>query len=193
MCGGTKETAPPAVVLSPSSRRQASPDRRPKCMPTPDARLPSRFLRSAIFMSPSTRLVGFARESVPSSTLEFSLDSCVVSVSLYAPPTPLPLSPYNCTSPSTLPSNGRVFLWSPRAPLPRWNRPAGRLLSSLWCPYLPPPPPSLIYGHLFWVAYSLKGKLAVCWEGRDNPAPRARARAQGYRGCYPRDRVCLYC
>ena len=31
-----------------------------KCMPTPDARLPSRFLRSAIVLSPSTRLVGFA-------------------------------------------------------------------------------------------------------------------------------------
>ena len=37
VCGGAKETAPPAVVLSPSSRRQVSPDRRPKCMPTPDA------------------------------------------------------------------------------------------------------------------------------------------------------------
>ena len=142
VCGGAKETAPPAVVLSPSSRRQASPDRRPKCIPTPDARLPSRFLRSAIVLSPSTRLVGFARESVPSSTLEFSLESCVVSVSLSAPPTPLPLSPYNCTFPSTLPPNGRVFLWSPRAPLPRWTRTSGRLLSRLWSPSLSSPPPT---------------------------------------------------
>ena len=31
-------------------------------MPPPDARLPSRFLRSALNMSPSTRLVGVARE-----------------------------------------------------------------------------------------------------------------------------------
>ena len=140
VCGGAKETAPPAVVLSPSSCRKASPDRRPKCTPTPDARLPSQFLRSAIVLSPSTRLVGFARESVPSLTLEFSPDFCVVSVSLSAPPTPLPLSPYNCTCPSTLPPNGRVFSWSLRAPLLRWARPSGRMLSSSLVPVLVLPP-----------------------------------------------------
>ena len=35
----------------------------------------------------------------------------VVPVSL-CPFTPLPLSPYNRTYPDTLPTNGRVFLWS---------------------------------------------------------------------------------
>ena len=34
------------------------------------------------------------------------------------PPPPLPLSPYNRTCPNTLPTNGRVFSWSPRSPSP---------------------------------------------------------------------------
>ena len=67
-----------------------------------------------------------ARESVPSLTLEFPLDSCSARLSV-CPPPPLPLSPYNRTCPSTLPPNGRVFLWSLRAPLPCWTRPSCRL------------------------------------------------------------------
>ena len=35
-----------------------------------------------------------------------------------SPPPPLPLSPYNLTCPNTLPTNGRVFLWSPGSPSP---------------------------------------------------------------------------
>ena len=38
--GGAKETAPPAVVLSPSSRRQASPDRRPSACLRPTLDFP---------------------------------------------------------------------------------------------------------------------------------------------------------
>ena len=40
VCGGEKETAPPAVVLSPSSRRQASPDRRPSACLRPTLDFP---------------------------------------------------------------------------------------------------------------------------------------------------------
>ena len=40
VCGGAKETAPPAVVLSLSSRRQASPDRRPSACLRPTLDFP---------------------------------------------------------------------------------------------------------------------------------------------------------
>ena len=73
--GGAKDTAPPAVVLSPSSRRQASPA--------------------------SVQVHAYARRSI-------SLLILAVPVSLLSA-SPLPLSPYNRTCPSTLPPNGRVF------------------------------------------------------------------------------------
>ena len=88
--GGAKETAPPAMVWSPSTRRQASPG-----------------------------IAWFRRRS---SSL---LDSLSAHLSVCPPP---PLSPYNCTCPSTLPPNGRVFSWLLRAPLPHWTRPSCRLL-----------------------------------------------------------------
>ena len=53
-------------------------------------------------------LAGVARVSVPSSTLEFPLDSCGACLSVCPPP--LPLSLYNRTCTSTLPPNGRLFL-----------------------------------------------------------------------------------
>ena len=56
--GGAKETAPPAMVLS-----------------------------------PSTCPVGVARESVPSSTLEFPLNSCGACLSVCLPP-PFPVQSY---------------------------------------------------------------------------------------------------
>ena len=40
VCGGAKEKAPPAVVLSPSSRRKASPDRRPSACLRPTLDFP---------------------------------------------------------------------------------------------------------------------------------------------------------
>ena len=40
VCGGATETAPPTVVLSPSSRRQASPDRRPSACLRPTLDFP---------------------------------------------------------------------------------------------------------------------------------------------------------
>ena len=43
VCGGAKETAPPAVVLIPSSRRQASSDRRPSACLRPTLDLPLDF------------------------------------------------------------------------------------------------------------------------------------------------------
>ena len=85
-CGGLKYFVSPEGITG----------QKAMCMPPPDARLPSRFLWSAINMRPSTRLVGFTRESVPSSTLEFSLASCM-PVSLSAPPhllPPFPVQPY---------------------------------------------------------------------------------------------------
>ena len=89
--GGAKETAPPAMVLSPSTRQQAPP-----------------------------RLVCLRRRSIS------LFDSC--GARLYVcPPLPLSLSLYNRTCPYTLPPKGRVFLWSLRAPLPRWTRPSFRL------------------------------------------------------------------
>ena len=47
-------------------------------------------------VSPSTRLVGVARESVLSSTLEFSLESCGARLSVCPPhpPPPFPVKPY---------------------------------------------------------------------------------------------------
>ena len=72
-----------------------------------------------------------ARESVPSSTLDFPLDSCGARLSVCPPSPPPPLSPYNRTCPSTLPPNRRVFSWSLRAPLPRWARPSCRLFRRL--------------------------------------------------------------
>ena len=66
--------------------------------------------------------------SVPSLTLKFSLWFLrCPSLCLPLPP-PLPLSSYNRTCPYTLPTNGRVFSWLLRAPLPRWTRPSWRLL-----------------------------------------------------------------
>ena len=87
--GGAKETGPPRGGLESIVSPTGITGQAAKCMPTPDSRLPSQFLRSTIVMSPSTRLVGVALESVPSSTLEFSLESCV-PISLSAPPHPKP-------------------------------------------------------------------------------------------------------
>ena len=140
--GQKKETAPrggrESVVSSAGITVQTA-----KCMPPPDARLPSRFLRSAIDMSPSTRLVGFARESVPSLSLEFSLASCV-PVSLSAPPPP---SPFPCTTvrfPLLSLLTGECFCGcSARSPAPLGPavRAAAFLVSGpRSCP-LPPPPP----------------------------------------------------
>ena len=51
----------------------------------------------------------------------------------------------------------------------------------------PPPSPPYSMAISSGSRSPLRGQVAVCWEGRDNPAPRARARTQGYRGYYPRD------
>ena len=63
---------------------------------------------------------------------------------LCLPYTPLPLSPYNRTCPSTLPTNGRGFLWSPRSPSPRrssWPGLPDGLLNASRSPFRVPPPP----------------------------------------------------
>ena len=145
VCGGAKETAPPVMVLSPSSRRQVL-----RACFKPDARLPSRFLQSAMVVSPSTRLVGVARESVPSSTLEFSLESCVVSVSMSLPPTPFPRTTVLVPLLSLLTGEdfrGRSALPCPAGP----GRPAGCFDVSGPRPFPPPPPPSLFYCNRRWV------------------------------------------
>ena len=112
--------------------------------------------------------------------VDAQLLSCVLRARLTVgpPPTPLPLSPYNRTFPSTLPPNAIVFLWSLRAPLLCWARPSGRLLSSSLVPvlFLPPPLP-IPWSSLLGLVVPL-GLVAVCWWVHDNPAPWARARAQ---------------
>ena len=137
--GGAKKTAPPAVVLIPSYRRQASPA---------GGQVHAYARRSvsllilavpAMVFSPSSRRQVLCACRDP--TLDLPLDSCGARLSSFCPPPPLPLSPYNRTCPSTLPPNGRVFSWSLRAPLLRWARPSGRLLSTSLVPVLVLPPP----------------------------------------------------
>ena len=151
VCGGAKGDGAPCggleSIVSPAGiTRQAA-----KCMPTPNARLPSRFLRSAIVISPSTRLVGFARESVPSSTLRFSLEYCVpVSLSTPPPPSPFPRTTVRVPLLSLLTEDyfcGRSALPCSAGP----GRPVG-CFPRLWSLSLSSPPPSLFHGHLFWVA-----------------------------------------
>ena len=60
---------------------------------------------------------------------------------VFPPPPPLPLSPYNRTSPDTLPPNGRLFSWSLRSPLPRCTRPSCRPPKRLRSPSVSSPPP----------------------------------------------------
>ena len=66
---------------------------------------------------------------------------------------------------------------APRAPLLRWARPSGQLFSSL-VPVLVLPPPPYSMAISSGLRSPLRGQVSVCWWVRDNPAQRARARAQ---------------
>ena len=93
------------------------------------------------FLDAST---GIARPSVPLVDALGHSAMLVVPVSLSPP---LPISPYNRTCPNTLPYNGRVFSWSPRAPSPRWTQPYCWLPECLRSPSVSPLPPSIVHGH----------------------------------------------
>ena len=94
--------------------RKACPNYAPVCLPptsdsgqsSPRLWVPTRIFKAQLCCLLSTLL----------APLRFSW---CPSLCLPPPPSPLPLSPYNCTCPSTLPPNRRVFLWSLRAPSPR--------------------------------------------------------------------------
>ena len=95
--GGAKETAPPTVVLSPSSRRQASPA---------SGQVHAYARRSisllilavpAVVLSPSPRrqasLVNGQVLACYNPTLDFPLDSCGARLSSFCPPHPPPPFP----------------------------------------------------------------------------------------------------
>ena len=67
---------------------------------------------------------------------------------------------------------------APRTPLLCWARPSGRLLSLCLVPVLVFHPPPYSMAISSGSRSPLRGQVAVCWWVCDNPAPRARARAQ---------------
>ena len=85
VCGGAKGDGPLRCLESVVSSA-GIPGLAARCMPPPDARLPSRFWQSAIDMSPSTRSVD-AR--ILSCVLRARLSVCPPH-----PPPPFPVQPY---------------------------------------------------------------------------------------------------
>ena len=111
--GGAKETDPPAVVLSPSLRRQASPaDGQVHAYARRSISLLSS-RGSRLFLSPSSRQAGSTCVATGACLLhpklDFPLDSCGARLSSFAPLTPPPF-PVQPNVSLYYPSFGRVFL-----------------------------------------------------------------------------------
>ena len=114
---GLRRRHPPAMFLNPSSLVSSSVVALVACRP--DARGPSQFLRCPRETAPPAIVVSplSCRQSPPGYCA--CLDDRSSSLSILVVPVPLlSLSSYNRTCPDTLPTNGRVFLWSSRSPSP---------------------------------------------------------------------------
>ena len=122
---------------------------------------------------------GFCR---PPPSLEFSW-----CPSLAASLPPLPLSPYNRTCLTTLPTNGRVVSWA-YASASRWPRPSWWLPTPVSVLVFPPPLPTP------WPSSSGSGsalnQASSCeLEGPDKPRATGAGTDPGCCVCYARDRI----
>ena len=100
------------------------------------------------------------------------VDDCGARLCL-PPPAPLPISPYNHICPNTLPTNGRVFLWSSCTPSNSRSPGTGLhvgLLNAFYSPFFVLIPPLLIIlpCYVSGSGSTLIGKVA---------------KSRGYRGC----------